>query len=93
MPIIALIIGSALGLFYFGGLWLTVQQLPVTKHPYRLIFFSFIFRLGTTLLILSLILSGNSIYNVIPLLTCCLGFLAVRTIMILFIQSRSQALP
>ncbi|WP_019509375.1 ATP synthase subunit I [Pleurocapsa sp. PCC 7319] len=93
MPIIALIIGSALGLFYFGGLWLTVQQLPVTKHPYRLIFFSFIFRLGITLFILSLILSGNNIYNVIPLLTCCLGFLAVRTIMILFIQSRSKAIP
>ena len=93
MPIIALIIGSALGLFYFGGLWLTVQQLPVTKHPYRLIFFSFIFRLGITLFILSLILSGNNIHNVIPLLTCCLGFLVVRTMMILFIQSRSQALP
>ena len=93
MPIIALIIGSALGLFYFGGLWLTVQQLPVTKHPYRLIFFSFIFRLGITLFILSLILSGDNIYNVIPLLTCCLGFLAVRTIMILFIQSRSKAIP
>ena len=93
MPIIALIVGSALGLFYFGGLWLTVQQLPVTKHPYRLIFFSFIFRLGITLFILSLILSGNNIYNVIPLLTCCLGFLAVRTIMILFIQPRSKAIP
>ncbi|MGB5632652.1 MAG: ATP synthase subunit I [Waterburya sp.] len=90
IPIIAFIVGASLGLFYFGGLWLTVQQLPVTQHPYRLIFFSFISRLGITLFILSLLLSGNSVYGVIPLLICCLGFLAVRTIMILLVQPHSR---
>ena len=90
IPIIAFIIGASLGLFYFGGLWLTVQQLPVTQHPYRLIFFSFISRLGITLFILSLLLSGNSVYGVGPLLICCLGFLAVRMIMILLIQPTSR---
>ena len=90
-PIIALIIGSGLGLFYFGGLWLTVQQLPVTKHPYRLILFSFIFRLVISLFVLSLIVKGHrELYSLIPLLACCLGFLIVRTIMILFIQSGSK---
>ncbi|MEM7594727.1 MAG: ATP synthase subunit I [Cyanobacteria bacterium P01_A01_bin.83] len=90
IPVIAFVIGASLGLFYFGGLWLTVQQLPVSQHPYRLIFFSFIFRLGVTLFIVSLILSSNNVYGVIPLLVCCLGFLVVRTMMILSIQSRSK---
>ena len=87
IPIVAFIVGASLGLFYFGGLWLTVQQLPVAKHPYRLIFFSFISRLIVALFILSLILSGNNVYGVIPLLLCCFGFLVIRTMMILFIQS------
>lgn len=85
-PVIAFVIGASLGLFYFGGLWLTLQQLPVTQHPYRLISLSFIFRLGITLLVVSLILSSNSVYGVVPLLICCLGFLAVRTSLILLIQ-------
>lgn len=90
IAIVAFIVGASLGLFYFGGLWLTVQQLPATQHPYRLIFFSFIFRLAVTLLVVSLILSNNTVYGVIPLLVCCLGFLAVRTIMILLIQPRNK---
>lgn len=90
IPVIAFLVGASLGLFYFGGLWLTVQQLPVSQHPYRLIFLSFLLRLGVTLFVVSLILSGNNVYGVIPLLVCCLGFLAVRTIMILSIQPRNR---
>ena len=85
--IIAFLIGLGLGLFYFGGLWLTVQQLPITKHPYRLMFLSFLFRLGVSMFVLSLIVGGNTnLYNVMSLLTCCLGFLIVRTIAIMLIQ-------
>ncbi|GAB4529841.1 MAG: hypothetical protein Tsb0014_12070 [Pleurocapsa sp.] len=91
--ITAFIIGSGVGLFYFGGLWLTVQQLPVTKHPYRLMFFSFLFRLGTSLFILSVIFGNNTkLYSVTSLLACCLGFLLVRTVGILLIQPRSPIL-
>ncbi|MGK7935227.1 MAG: ATP synthase subunit I [Xenococcaceae cyanobacterium] len=90
IPIIAFIVGASLGVFYFGGLWLTVLQLPVAQHPYRLLFFSFISRLGITLFILSVILSGNNIYSVISLLICCLGFLSARTTMILLIQPRRK---
>ena len=90
IPVIAFVVGASLGLFYFGGLWLTVQQLTVSQHPYRLIFFSFILRLGVTLFVVSLIVSGNRVYGVIPLLVCCSAFLAVRTMMILSIQPRSK---
>ena len=89
--IIAFIVGSGLGLFYFGGLWLTVQQLPITKHPYRLMLFSFLFRMGISLFILYLILGGNTkLYNLVSLLACFLGFLIVRTIAILLIRPRSR---
>ena len=88
---IAFLTGMIIGIFYFGGLWLTVQQLPVTKNPYRLIFCSFLFRLGISMFGLYLIVGGNpKLYNVISLLAGCLGFLMVRTIMILFIQPRSK---
>ncbi|MDJ0689287.1 MAG: ATP synthase subunit I [Xenococcaceae cyanobacterium MO_188.B32] len=90
-PIIAFIVGSGLGLFYFGGLWLTVQQLPITKHPYRLMLFSFLCRLGISMFVLSLIVGGNTkLYNVVSLLAGCLGFLMVRTIAILLIRPRSK---
>ena len=86
ISIIAFIIGLSLGLFYFGGLWLTVQQLPITKHPYKLMLFSFLFRLGISMFTLSLIVGGNTeLYNVISLLSGCLGFLIVRTIAIILI--------
>lgn len=90
IPVVAFIVGASLGLFYFGGLWLTVQQLPVSQHPYRLIFFSFILRLAVTLFVVSIILSSNNVYGVIPLLVCCLGFLIVRTTMILSIQPSNR---
>ncbi|MDJ0903875.1 MAG: ATP synthase subunit I [Xenococcus sp. MO_188.B8] len=91
IPIIAFVIGSSLGLFYFGGLWLTVQQLPVTNHPYRLILCSFLFRFGISIFGLYLIIGGNpKLYNVTSLLIGCLGFLMVRTIMILLIQPSSK---
>ena len=90
IPILAFIVGVGLGLFYCGGLWLTVRQLIVAQHPYRLIFFSFILRLGVTLFVVSLVISGDNFYGVIPLLICCLGFLAIGAMMILPIQPRSK---
>ena len=78
IPVIAFAIGASLGFFYFGGLWLMVQQLTVSLHPYLLIFLSFILRLGVTLFVVSLILSGNNVYGVIPLLVFCLGVFSLQ---------------
>ncbi len=33
MPLISLASGIALGVFYFGGLWLTLRRLPTSEHP------------------------------------------------------------
>ncbi len=38
--------GMVLGFFYFGGLWLTVSQVPKTARPGKLLLISFVARLG-----------------------------------------------
>ena len=89
--ITAFIVGLGLGLFYFGGLWLTVRQLPLTKNPYRLIFSSLIFRLGITLFILYLIIAGATNFDsVVSLIACFFGFLLLRTIAIILVQPQSK---
>lgn len=47
---LALLAGMALGLAYFGGLWLTVRQLPRTHNPTVLTLISFLGRTGIILL-------------------------------------------
>lgn len=41
--------GVILGIFYYGGLWLTVQRVPGANKPGRLLFYSFVFRLTAVL--------------------------------------------
>lgn len=38
--------GTVLGLFYFGGLWLTVLRVPAAAKPRRLLLLSFAVRLA-----------------------------------------------
>jgi F1F0 ATPase subunit 2 len=84
----ALLAGAGLGLFYFGGLWLTVDQLlraslradahSVTKisHPGALFFLSFIVRTAITLLGFYLVM-GSRWERAAPLV---IGFLLARLI-------------
>jgi F1F0 ATPase subunit 2 len=44
--------GMLLGVVYFAGLWLTVRRLPGTPHPARLVFASYVLRLGVVAAIL-----------------------------------------
>jgi F1F0 ATPase subunit 2 len=45
----ALVAGSAIGLFYFGGLWLTVTRIPGSRNPHLLLIGSFFLRLAASL--------------------------------------------
>lgn len=84
----ALLAGAGLGLFYFGGLWLTVNQLlraslradahSVTKisHPGALFLLSFIVRTAITLLGFYLVM-GSRWERAAPLV---IGFLLARLI-------------
>jgi F1F0 ATPase subunit 2 len=41
--------GFALGVFYFGGLWMTVQKMAVSKKPKTLMISSWLIRLSVVL--------------------------------------------
>lgn len=54
-----LLAGAALGVFYFAGLWLTVDRLPRSGSPRRLVALSFVARLAVLLAGLALITDGD----------------------------------
>ncbi|MGF1478528.1 MAG: ATP synthase subunit I [Cyanophyceae cyanobacterium] len=74
---IAFAIGVSIGLFYFGGLWFTVQRLLATQHPFRWLLGSFCLRLSVSLLVFYLIIKGAE-QQITSLLFCVFGFLLVR---------------
>jgi F1F0 ATPase subunit 2 len=74
----ALAAGIGLGLFYFGGLWLTVRQLSTARRPAFLSLLSFFGRLSVVLFGFYLIMGGHWE----RLLVCLLGFLGVRVIFV-----------
>lgn len=45
---IAIVVGLALGGFFFGGLWWTVRRLPTARHPAALALGSFLVRTAVT---------------------------------------------
>jgi len=47
--LLAVLAGMAIGVIYFGGLWLTVQRLPRSSKPVRLLLLSAVVRLGLAL--------------------------------------------
>lgn len=57
--VLAFFWGSLLGIFYFGGLWLTVRMLPGSLRPKLLWFSSFTIRQALTLYGLWIILKEN----------------------------------
>jgi F1F0 ATPase subunit 2 len=76
--LLAMVAGLALGLWYFGGLWLTVQRLPSARHPGVLSLISLIIRLGLTLAGFYLVMAGKWE----RLLACLAGFLLMRTLLV-----------
>ena len=57
--LLSLLAGVGLGLFYFGGLWLTTQRLHTARHPALLALGSFWARTGITLAALYLVMDGR----------------------------------
>lgn len=78
LALTAIPLGFLLGLFYFGGLWVTVRQLPSTQWPIRLFVGSYLGRLA---------IAGLGFYLLIDYywpraLTGLLGFLLARTLLV-----------
>lgn len=55
----AAIAGVALGMLYFGGLWLTVHYLPTTAHPVLLTLGSYLSRMAIVLVGFYLIMDNQ----------------------------------
>jgi F1F0 ATPase subunit 2 len=76
--VLAFIAGIALGILFFGGLWLTVKKLTTAKRPALLFLGSLFFRVSITLIGFYYISTGNWQ----RLLICLLGFICARFIII-----------
>jgi F1F0 ATPase subunit 2 len=72
------VIGVMNGLYYFIGLWWTVQKVPSNANPKRLLGISFIARLIPTLLIMLF----AARYNPGVFLTLLPGFFLVRYVIV-----------
>ena len=77
--ILAFIAGLALGLFYFGGLWLTIKQLPRSRRPAFLALGSFFLRTALVVFAFYLIVRNGNWQNGIA---CILGVIGMRIVLV-----------
>ncbi len=75
---LAFLVGVFVGAVFFGGLYITVQQLTTTKHPALLMMLSLIIRLVVLVAGVYLIMDGK-IENLVSAMA---GILLVRFVMI-----------
>lgn len=83
---VALGTGALIGLFYFGGLWLTVRRLPVAPRPQLLLLGSFFLRLNLSLAALYLLVPWGW-----PALVAALGGLLVARQALTWRKGRTPA--
>lgn len=76
--ILSLAAGAVLGVFYLGGLWLTLRRLPGAKNPGLLMLFSFFGRTAVVTAGLYLMAEGG----LDRLAAGVAGFLIVRAVMV-----------
>jgi F1F0 ATPase subunit 2 len=84
---LAVLAGLVLGLFYFGGLWLTVRRITCSKRPALLMLGSFVFRLLVTLCGFYLVMDER--WEL--LLACLTGFLVTRFVLTRIAGTREAA--
>lgn len=71
---VALISGVALAIIFYGGLWVTVRNLPTARHPVWLTLCSFWIRMLVVIVSLLVVMRGNWQYA----LACLGGFVIGR---------------
>ncbi|MFZ3382752.1 MAG: ATP synthase subunit I [Candidatus Methanoperedens sp.] len=77
--IFSLVAGILLGIFYFGGLWLTVKNLPVSRNPYILTLGSFFARTVISLFGFYMVARGGHWER---LLVCLSGFILMKIFLV-----------
>lgn len=76
--------GMALGLFFFGGLFLTIRRLPTTRRPVALTLGSLVARMAVALAGFYLVGAGRWE----RLLACLAGFVIMRFIVVRWVGSQ-----
>jgi F1F0 ATPase subunit 2 len=76
--------GVALGVLFFGGLWLTVKRMATSKKPAFLFFVSFCLRMAVVLIGFDYVAPGN----LRGLLICLLGFIAARFMVVRYTRTK-----
>ncbi len=76
---LSLVTGIALGVFYFGGLWLTLKRLPYTQQPVLLTVGSFF---GRTAVCLSCFYLVIRITHLEGLLLSLAGFISMKLVLV-----------
>ena len=84
---LSLAAGVALGVFYFGGLWLTLRQLPVSSQPVFLTVGSFFGRTAFSLFGFYLVIRGGR-WEL--LVACLLGFMLAKLALVNSLRPRQR---
>lgn len=84
--ILAFIVGMALGIFFFGGLWFTVKKAVTAKIPAIWFFSSFIFRVSVVMLGFYFISPGGWQRLIVSLL----GFIVARFVVTYLTKSMDK---
>ncbi len=75
---LAAVAGMGLGLFYFGGLWLTSRQMPTCRRPTPLLVVSFLGRTAVVLAGFYVVMGGRWE----RILACLVGFMLARFLLV-----------
>jgi len=86
--ILSMAIGVVLGIFYFGGLWLTLKKLPSSGNPYFLTLGSFFGRTVISLFGFYLVARGGHWER---LLVCLFGFILMKVFLVYHLQPHKKA--
>jgi F1F0 ATPase subunit 2 len=84
--LLAFVGGIAIGLFFYSGLWLTIQRLPQSSRPGMLAAGSLFLRLGLVMVAFYLVMGGHWQ----RLLACLMGFLLARVLLVRRLGPRRQ---
>lgn len=85
--LLAFAAGLALGLFYFGGLWWTVNRLATAGQPGLLMLGSMVVRVAVVLAGFWLVMDGQ----IDRLVVCMVGFFIMRTILVRRLRPQPHA--
>lgn len=79
-------VGIALGIFYYGGLWLILRRLPQLRHPSVWVGLSLLVRTVTVVVVLYLLFADSWQ----QLLIAMLGMLIARTLLVQRIKPKAH---